>query len=135
MAAATAQTTSLVTFTLPGTPHSVQMARFYVRAALGYHDLNDYAEDAVAVTSELVSNAVTHANSQVISLELIRLEHPRAVVIIITDSSPRLPIRLSLAGDSQHGRGLHIVEALATRWGWIPQSSGKAVFEIFARQG
>jgi anti-sigma regulatory factor (Ser/Thr protein kinase) len=135
MAVATTQTTSLVTFTLPGTPYSVQMARFYVRAALGYHNLNDYAEDAVAVTSELVSNAVTHANSQVISLELIHLEHPGAVVVIITDFSPRLPIRLSLAEDSQHGRGLHIVEALTTRWGWIPQDSGKAVFAIFTRQG
>jgi hypothetical protein len=32
-------TTSLIAFTLPSTPYSVQMARFYTRAALTYHDL------------------------------------------------------------------------------------------------
>ena len=46
MAIAATETTSLIAFTLPSTPYSVQMARFYVRAALSYHDLGDYAEDA-----------------------------------------------------------------------------------------
>lgn len=39
MATATAETKSHTAFTLPGTSHSLQMARFYVRAALIYHDL------------------------------------------------------------------------------------------------
>jgi hypothetical protein len=52
MAVAAAETTSLVAFTLPGTPYSVQMARFYVRAALGYHDLAHYAGDVEMVTSD-----------------------------------------------------------------------------------
>jgi hypothetical protein len=34
MAIAAEESTSLVAFTLPGTPYSVAMARFYVRAAL-----------------------------------------------------------------------------------------------------
>jgi anti-sigma regulatory factor (Ser/Thr protein kinase) len=128
-------TTSLVAFTLPGTPYSVQMARFYVRAALGYHDLGDYAVDVEMVTSELVTNAIAHASAQVINLELIRLEGPGEVVVVVTDSSPRPPVKLDPAEDAQHGRGLHIVEALSTRWGWAPQSPGKAVFAIFTREG
>jgi hypothetical protein len=52
MATTAAETTSLIAFTLPSTPYSVQMARFYIRAALSYHDLGDYAEDAEMVTSD-----------------------------------------------------------------------------------
>ena len=52
IAIAATETTSLVAFTLPGTPYSVQMARFYVRAALGYHDLAHYAGDVEMVTSD-----------------------------------------------------------------------------------
>ena len=135
MAIAATETTSLVAFTLPGTPYSVQMARFYVRAALGYHDLGDYAEDVEMVTSELVSNAIAHASAQAINLELIRLEGFGEVVVVVTDSSPRPPVKLDPAEDAQHGRGLHVVEALSARWGWTPQDPGKAVFAIFAREG
>ena len=60
MVIAAAEIRSLVAVTLPSTPYSVQMARFYVRAALDYHDLDAYAEDVEMVTSELVSNAVIH---------------------------------------------------------------------------
>jgi anti-sigma regulatory factor (Ser/Thr protein kinase) len=135
MATATTEGTSPVVFTLPGTPYSVQMARFYVRAALGYHDLGDYAENIELVTSELVTNAIAHASTRAINLELIRLEGPGAVAVIVTDSSPHPPVRLDPAEDAQHGRGLHIVEALSTRWGWTPQGPGKAVFAIFTREG
>jgi anti-sigma regulatory factor (Ser/Thr protein kinase) len=135
MAIATTETTSLAMFKLPSTPYSVQLARFYVKAAIGYHDLGDYAEDIELVTSELVTNAIAHASAQAISLELIRLQDPGAVAVIVTDASPRPPIKLDPAEDAQHGRGLHIVEALSTRWGWAPQSPGKAVFAIFTREG
>jgi serine/threonine-protein kinase RsbW len=135
MAIATTETTSLGVFTLPGTPYSVQMARFYVRAALGYHDLGDYAGDIELVTSELVSNAIAHATARAVNLELIRLEGPGAVAVVVTDSSPRPPVKLDPPEDAQHGRGLHIVEALSTRWGWTPQGPGKAVFAIFMREG
>ena len=74
MVIAAAKSKSLVAVTLPGTPYSVQMARFYVRAALGYHDLGDYAEDVEMVTSELVSNAVTHTGARAFGLELLRLD-------------------------------------------------------------
>ena len=63
MAIAATETTSLVAFTLPGTPYSVRMARFYIRAALGYHDLSGYAEDVETVVSELAINAIAHADA------------------------------------------------------------------------
>ena len=135
MAIATTETTSLVAFTLPSTPYSVQMARFYIRAALGYHDLSDYAANVEIVTSELVTNAIAHASARTINLELTRLEDPAAVMVVVTDSSPLPPVKLDQAEDAQHRRGLHIVEALSARWGCTPQDHGKAVFAIFTREG
>lgn len=71
-AIATTGTTSLIAFTLPGTPYSVQLARFCIRAALTCHDLGDYAEDAEMVTSELVTNAIRHAAAPMFGLEVMR---------------------------------------------------------------
>ena len=135
MAVAAAETTSLVAFTLPGTPYSVRMARFYVRAALGYHDLADYAADVETVTSELVSNAIAHASAAAINLELMCLADSRAVVVVVTDPSSDPPVKCDPTDLIEHGRGLHVVEALSARWGWTPQEPGKAVFAIFSKGG
>jgi hypothetical protein len=43
----------LIAFVLPSTPESVRTARFHVRAALGFHGLDDYAEDAAIITSSV----------------------------------------------------------------------------------
>ena len=136
MATTATKTTSLISFTLPGTPYSVQMARFYLQTALSYHDLGDYIEDTEAVTSELVSNAVMHAGARTFGLELLRLtDHPGAVAVAVTDPSPLPPIRCVPAAGDEHGRGLLVVEALSARWGWRPKDPGKTVFAILAREG
>jgi anti-sigma regulatory factor (Ser/Thr protein kinase) len=134
MATTATETTSLIAFTLPGTPYSVQMARFYVRAALNYHNLGDCFQDAEVVTSELVTNAITHAGAQVVGLGLACLEGARALSIVVTDPCPLPPVKRDPAADAEHWRGLHLVEALSSRWGWLPHDPGKAVYAILARQ-
>jgi anti-sigma regulatory factor (Ser/Thr protein kinase) len=135
MAVAAEESTSLVAFTLPGTPYSVQMARFYVRAALGYHDLDQYDGRVETVTSELVSNAVTHAGAPVFGLELLLLEGTGAIMVVVTDPCPLPPVKRHPAASAEHGRGLLVVEGLSTRWGWAPNDPGKSVFAIFTREG
>ena len=115
MAVAAEQPTSLVTFTLPGTPYSVQMARFYVRAALDYHDFGECSADVEMVTSELVSNAVTHAGAQTFDLELLSLEYSGAIAVVVTDPCPLPPLKRDAACSAEHGRGLLVVEALSAR--------------------
>jgi anti-sigma regulatory factor (Ser/Thr protein kinase) len=134
MAIAATETTSLVAFTLPSTPYSVRMARFYIRAALSYHALGDYAEDAEMVASELITNALTHAGAPAIGLELTCLEGTRALAIVVTDPCQVPPIKRHPAADTEHGRGLHVVEALSARWGWQPRHPGKAVYAILTRE-
>ena len=54
---ATQASPRLIALALPGTPESVPIARRRVRAALGFHGLGEFAEDAEVITSELVANA------------------------------------------------------------------------------
>src|SRR5580700_5964743 len=112
MAIATTETTPLVVFTLPGTPYSVQMARFYVRAALSYHDLGDYAEDAETVVSELVTNAITHAGARTVGLEVTCMQGAGTLAIVVTDPCPLPPVKREPFDHAEHWRGLHLVEAL-----------------------
>jgi anti-sigma regulatory factor (Ser/Thr protein kinase) len=134
MAATTTETTSLISFTLPSTPYSVQMARFYIRAALTYHDLGEYAEDAEMVTSELVTNAIRHAGAPKFDLEVMHLAGAGAIAVIVTDLSPDPPVKRDPATDAEHGHGLHIVDALSASWGWRTEERGKAVYAILAQE-
>lgn len=134
MASTVAQTRALTAFALPSTPHSVRLARSYIRSALCDHGMDDCVENAELVASELVTNAIEHANALTIGLELLQLEGSAAVAIVVTDPSPRPPILCDPTADLEHGRGLNIVAALSAHWGWRPHETGKAVFAILARE-
>jgi len=126
----------LIAFVLPGIPESVPVARFRVRATLGFRGLGEYADDAEIITSELVTNAVQHAcgnGTGTIGVTLARTWNPAAVTVVVSDSSPEGPIKRDRRADSEQGRGLQIVEALSARWGWHRQDCGKAVFATLAR--
>jgi anti-sigma regulatory factor (Ser/Thr protein kinase) len=134
MTIAAAETTSLIAFTLPSTPYSVRMARFYVRAALGYHDLDGYADDAETVASELVTNVIAHTAAPSFALEMIRLADPESVAVIVTDTSPQPPVKRCPAVGAGHGRGLIVVDAVSAVWGWRSRPPGKAVYAILTRE-
>jgi anti-sigma regulatory factor (Ser/Thr protein kinase) len=119
----------------PGNPASQQLRTQLATAVLGHHELGDFTEDVETVTSELVSNAIAHASAQAFDLELLRLDGSRAVVVVVTDPCPLPPVKRVPATAAENGRGLLVVEALSTRWGWTPHNPGKAVFAIFTREG
>jgi anti-sigma regulatory factor (Ser/Thr protein kinase) len=127
----------LIAFVLPSIPESVRMARFHIRAALGFHELDEYADDAEIITSELVANAVQHVRDDgtgTIVVTLARVWNPAAVTVVVSDSSSEGPIRRDTSADSEQGRGLQIVEALSVHWGWRQEDGGKAIFAILARE-
>ena len=127
----------LIAFILPSIPESVQIARFHVRAALGFHGLGEYADDAEIITSELVTNAVQHVcdnGAETIEVTLTRAWNPPAVTVAVSDSSPEGPVRRDASADSLQGRGLQIIEALSTRWGWHKQDGGKTIFATLVRE-
>ena len=49
-------------------------------------------------------------------------------MIWVWDASPLPPQPADADGDAEHGRGLMLVQALSTRWGWdFPQNLGGKV--------
>ncbi|OEU88097.1 serine/threonine protein phosphatase [Streptomyces abyssalis] len=113
--------------TLPRTPGSVATARSLVRTALATWGLEQLADAAVLVASELVTNAVQHARSDALRVVVTR---PCAVCVrvAVVDKSRTLPTRCEAAEDDEGGRGLALVERLAVRWDTDPLPWGKCVW-------
>jgi anti-sigma regulatory factor (Ser/Thr protein kinase) len=127
----------LIAFVLPSIPESVRIARFHIRAALGFHRLGEYADDAEAITSELVTNAIQHVcgdGTETVGVTLVRIWNPEAVTVVVTDSSPEGPVKREPSDRSERGRGLLIVDELSVHWGWNLEDGGKAVYAILAKQ-
>ena len=135
---ATEASPRLIALALPGLPESVPIARRRVRAALGFHGLGEFTEDAEVITSELVANAVQHAcedGTKAIGVILTHAGIPAAVTVAVSDCSPQVPVRRDTPAGSEQGRGLQIVETLSAHWGWRRGGSGKVVFAVLAREG
>jgi PAS domain S-box-containing protein len=88
--------------------------------------------DAALATSELVTNALVHGRPP-IELRL-RLESAD-VLIEVRDRATYQPRKLRPDANDEHGRGLQIVAALASRWGTRPTEHGKAVWCVLSSQG
>ena len=85
----------------------------------------DMAEDAVLVLSELVTNCV-RADCHYFALLVVG--HHDRLRVEATDDAPGQPSpRRGEPGDV-HGRGLGIVDAVASQWGVRPAPAGKTVW-------
>ncbi|MYS39023.1 SpoIIE family protein phosphatase [Streptomyces sp. SID4920] len=99
---------------------SVATARAFVRDTLQGWGYTDVVDDAVVLTSELVTNAVVHAGT---AADVLCLRTEDGVRVEIADHYPEREIPLQPAGlnfgnsESENGRGLLLCAALASRWG------------------
>ncbi|MEU3223090.1 SpoIIE family protein phosphatase [Streptomyces sp. NPDC006976] len=99
---------------------SVATARAFVRDTLQGWGYTDVVDDAVVLTSELVTNAVVHAGT---AADVLCLRTEDGVRVEISDHYPEREIPLQSSGlelgslDSENGRGLLLCAALASRWG------------------
>ena len=83
--------------------------------------------EVALVVSELVTNAVMHANS-VVDFELSR--DAGSIGISVTDFGPGIPA-LREAGESSGGYGLRVVEMVASAWGYeLLTPFGKRVWAL-----
>ncbi|MCK8675822.1 SpoIIE family protein phosphatase [Streptomyces lichenis] len=99
---------------------SVATARAFVRDTLQGWGHTDVVDDAVVLTSELVTNAVIHAGT---SADVLCLRAEHSVRVEVADRYPEREVPLQGSGpavadpDRENGRGLMLCAALATRWG------------------
>jgi two-component sensor histidine kinase len=108
-------------FSLAPSRRAPAQARAAVREFTGSTVPSETSQTAELLVSELVTNALTHGRGTI----TVHLEHGASgLVVTVCDddpSHPEVPPQVPLA---LGGRGLHMVEVLATEWGIAPNLSG-----------
>lgn len=128
-AASPARTSVVARLTMPGAPDQVKQARGLVLRALG--GVHPRLDDAVLMTSELVTNAIVHSNSH---------EPGGTVIVTILESSGGVRVEVADSGSdvtapvvrtnvyAADGHGLFLVQNLADQWGYLRDESGTTVW-------
>ena len=86
----------------------------------------DRLGDAALVLSELVGNAVRHADGDTLQVRLRRTGD--VLRIAVRDGSAAWPTPREASTEDESGRGLLIIDALSHGWGWEPLANGKVVW-------
>ena len=128
-------------------PTAVPCARGHTRLVLAEWGLEELADPAELVVSELVTNGIRASRGLVGSrfggrwsagippVRLWLLSDCRTVFVQVWDGNNRMPTRQELDPESEGGRGLWLVEAVTENWGaFQPEhASGKVVWATLAK--
>ena len=114
---------------LPGEPGSVPQARRFVREVLARWGREEYEEAATLLVSELVSNGVLHARTELV-VELA--DRDDGVLLGVSDSSPAMPTLRRHGREAATGRGLWLLEQYSSSHGVDAShdESGKQVWAV-----
>ena len=116
---------------LPAQPASARRARRFVGEVLREQGADGVSDVCVLLTSELVTNAVLYAQSDI---ELsVRLSKD-GVRVAVCDASSVPPVRRLVGTEATSGRGLGLVEALSSAWG-VDTSRNGAGKEVWFELG
>jgi anti-sigma regulatory factor (Ser/Thr protein kinase) len=113
---------------LPATADAPAAIRAFLRAAL--ESTAPAATPLVELlATELVSNVVRHVGSPM----TVRLVPQSAAIRVeVDDDSGAPPVLLEQGPHEESGRGIFLVESLATEWGWSTRERGKTVWFVVA---
>jgi anti-sigma regulatory factor (Ser/Thr protein kinase) len=121
------------TLVIPGLPEHVSEARGFIAKALG--DLHPRLDNAVLLTSELVTNAVMHSNSRC---------QGGMITVLITESAGNVRIEVADEGSDLYtpivrgdvyasdGHGLFLVQTLSDQWGYTRDGQGTTVWFLLS---
>jgi anti-sigma regulatory factor (Ser/Thr protein kinase) len=119
----------LGSLTIPGRPEHVSEARAFVAKVLG--DQSPIVDTAVLLTSEIVTNAVTHSNScgPGGAVRLVMIEIGEGIRVEVADDGSDLSAPV-VKGDiyASDGHGLFLVQTLAHQWGYVRDEGGTTVW-------
>jgi anti-sigma regulatory factor (Ser/Thr protein kinase) len=114
----------------PGDREQVARARDFVKRVLAGHPV---VHDAVLLTSELTTNAIVHTASGDGGRFVVTVHRGTAEVRVEVwdEGAPTVPVVQSPDHDRGSGKGLSLVETIATRWGHTSGQGWRRVwFEI-----
>jgi anti-sigma regulatory factor (Ser/Thr protein kinase) len=112
----------------PADVQSARGARRFAARTLDSWGCADTEDAVLLLVSELVTNAVIHARSDV---EVILRLRPSRVRVEVVDAATEYVQRRDAASEDQSGRGMALTEALAVAWGIDTLVAGKSVwFEV-----
>jgi hypothetical protein len=111
-----------------GSPAGARAARHFVRDALAGTD-DSSLDTILLLTSEVATNAVLHTDGMFeVRVEVL---DEGGVRVSVTDDSTDVPRPRVTPIDATTGRGLNLVDALASAWGVDDHRNGKVVwFEV-----
>ena len=113
-------------------PTAAAQARSQVRAVIRAWKVPVDPDIAVLLTSDLVTNAITHGDSETVTLAIrCSRGHLR---IDVYDTSRSLSMAVDEPVGTETGRGLVLVAALSTEWGSFRTPAGEAVYFTLAFQ-
>ncbi len=113
-------------------PTAAAEARSEVRAIIHSWKVPVDSDIAVLLTSDLVTNAVTHGEGETVTLA-IRCSRGHLRVDVY-DASRSLPMAAGAPAGTETRRGLVLVAALSTEWGSFHTPAGKATYFTLAFQ-
>ena len=119
---------------LPNDRRTPAAARALVRSVLEEAALDVLLNEALLLTTELSTNAVVHANTE-LDIE-VSADHS-GLTVTVTDFAPG-PVEQLAVGPknesvdigevAERGRGLLLVDHFASRWGTVHEGAGKGVW-------
>ncbi|WP_446212256.1 SpoIIE family protein phosphatase [Micromonospora sp. IBSANI012] len=126
---------------LPADRRTPAAARALVRSVLAEADLDDLLNEALLLTTELSTNAVEHARTE---LDIEVVADPVGLTVTVSDfaTGPVDELVVGIRSDtenidevSERGRGLLLVDHFASRWGTTYLPTGKGVWFRLDRPG
>jgi serine phosphatase RsbU (regulator of sigma subunit)/anti-sigma regulatory factor (Ser/Thr protein kinase) len=119
---------------LPNDRRTPAAARALVRSVLEEARLDNLLNEALLLTTELSTNAVVHAGTE---LDIEVAADPDGLTVTVTDFSPgpveQLAVgprneKVDIGEVAERGRGLLLVDHFASRWGTVHEGTGKGVW-------
>jgi anti-sigma regulatory factor (Ser/Thr protein kinase) len=111
---------------LPNGPESARLARSAVRETFTDWNLDEPLDDLLIVVSELVTNAFRYGKAPVVLHLTLEGDH---LLVGVQDSEPSsLPTPKNAEDLEPTGRGLRLISAMTTHWGWNRALDQKVVW-------
>jgi anti-sigma regulatory factor (Ser/Thr protein kinase) len=107
-------------------------ARQFLAEACAQWEFSDLVTAGQLIISELCANVVVHVGSP---MTIVLIHTPASLHIVVRDAGSAPPVLgpPMIGSTAPNGRGLRMVDQLATGWGYLPTPSGKAVWALLRR--